>query len=95
MARRHPYCFVCQKRLEGQGASSTMRMTWQGLPGKPEIGMHWPECLDDGDALWREFKDQVRGDPDGKPIEVPRERLEEFLAAVAARNPACLIRNRR
>ena len=37
MPRRHPLCFVCLKPLGDGSSSSTMRMTWAGLPGKPEI----------------------------------------------------------
>jgi hypothetical protein len=95
MPRRHPTCFVCRKPLGNGSASSTMRMTWTGLPGKPEIGMHWAECGLGDDQLWLRLKDQIRGDPDGKPIDVPREQLEAFLSDVAKRDARCLIRNRR
>jgi len=95
MPRRHPLCFVCQQPLGDGSASSTMRMTWSGLPGRPEIGMHWPECGHGVDELWLDLKERIRGDPDGRPIEVPREDLEAFLARVAARNPRCLVRSKR
>lgn len=94
MPRRHPLCFVCEKPLGDGNASSTMRMTWAGLPGKPEIGMHWPECGDERDVLFRWLKIEVRGDPDGKPRSSPREVIESFLASVAERNPRCLVRNK-
>ena len=71
-----------------------MRMTWAGLPGKPEIGMHWPECAKDLDGLWRRLRDQIRG-PCEDRIELSREQLERFLADVAKRDARCLVRSRR
>jgi hypothetical protein len=88
MPRKHPICFVCREPLGDGSASSTMRMTWRGLPGKPEIGMHWPECCKPRDGLWRRLKDQIRTD-------IPREHLERFLADVARRDARCLVRNKR
>ena len=95
MTRKHPTCFVCLKKLKGHRRRYTMRMTWADLPGHPEIGMHWPECGDDSDPLWLELKEQIMGDPDGNPIDVPRERLEAFLDGIAERDPRCLVRNKR
>lgn len=86
-------CFVCGKSLRDWAKRSTMVMTWRGLPGSPAIGMHWPDCADEKDPLWRRFRDSVRGDPDGKPLDVTREELEAFLADVAERDPRFLIRS--
>lgn len=59
MGRRNPLCAVCGESLKAKNLGGIIKLLYEGLPGKPEIGWHG-DCLNNEqfrDSLMRDLRE--------------------------------------